>query len=125
MADRVRQIVVVEDDAGMRRAIQRMLEAAGCSVTSYDSAEALIEAGSDVARKSDCLVLDIRLPGMSGLALCRSLLAGGPCPPCILITGHDEPGLIARAESAGARGYLPKPFTGAMLLEAIDRATEG
>jgi FixJ family two-component response regulator len=122
MADRGRQIVLVEDDAGMRRAIQRMLEAAGCQVTSYDSAEALIEVGCAVARQSDCLVLDIRLPGMSGLNLCRALLAGGPCAPCILITGHDEPGLIERAKNAGARGYLPKPFTGATLLDAIEHA---
>ena len=125
MGDRGRQIVLVEDDAGMRRAIQRMLEAAGCRVASYDSAEALIEAGFDIARESDCLVLDIRLPGMSGLNLCRALLAGGPSPPCVLITGHDEPGLIDRAKSAGARGYLPKPFTGATLLDAVERAMAG
>jgi len=118
MADRGTQIVLVEDDAGMRRAIQRMLEAAGCQVVAYDSAEALIEAGLAIARECDCLVLDIRLPGMSGLNLCRALIAGGPCPPCILITGHDEPGLGERAKSAGARGYLAKPFTGATVTDA-------
>ncbi|MGB7754893.1 MAG: response regulator [Salinisphaera sp.] len=115
-------IVVVEDDASMRHAMQRMLQASGCLVTSYESAEFLLEIGIDQARRCDCLVLDIRLPGISGLDLCRTLLAGGACPPCILITGHDTPGLRDLATRAGARDYLLKPFTGTTLLDAIGRA---
>ena len=125
MSDRGKDIVLVEDDAGMRRAIQRMLEAAGCRVRAYESAEALIDAGVDMARDCDCFVLDIRLPGISGINLCRNLRTETSCPPCILITGHDEPGLRECAATAGARGYLAKPFTGDTLLDAIDRAMAG
>jgi len=122
MSDQGKDIVLVEDDAGMRRAIHRMLEAAGCRVRTYESAEALTEAGVDRARDCDCFVLDIRLPGISGINLCRNLRADPSCPPCILITGHDEPGLRECAASAGAHGYLAKPFTGDTLLDAIERA---
>ena len=125
MPDRGKDIVLVEDDAGMRRAIQRMLEAAGCRVRAYESAEALIGASDDMARDCDCFVVDIRLPGISGINLCRNLRADTSCPPCILITGHDETGLRECAASAGARGYLAKPFTGDTLLDAIDRAMAG
>lgn len=122
MPDRGMDIIIVEDDEGMRSAMQRMLRAAGCCVTSFESAEALVEFGIEQARQCDCLVFDIRLPGVSGIDLCRTLQADGPCPPCILITGHDAPGLRDLATRAGARDYILKPFTGTSLLDAIQRA---
>lgn len=122
MPDRGMDIILVEDDTSMRHAMQRMLQAAGCFVTSYESAEALLEIGVSRAKECDCLVFDISMPGISGLDLCRTLLANEPCPPCILITGHDAPGLHDLAIRAGARDYLLKPFKGADLLSAIKRA---
>ncbi|MGH8173518.1 MAG: response regulator transcription factor [Rhodanobacteraceae bacterium] len=115
-------IVLVEDDAGMRRAITRMLEASGHRVRAYESAEALTDPGVDRALPCDCFVLDIRLPGISGINLCRNLRAQASSRPCILITGHDEQGLRECAALAGASGYLPKPFSGEALLAAIERA---
>lgn len=122
VSDRDRHIIIVEDDAGMRAAMLRMLRASGCKVTSFESAEALVESGAGQAMQSDCLVLDIRLPGMSGIDLCRTLRASDTCPPCILITGHDVPGLHDLALRTGACDYLRKPFTGTTLLDAIARA---
>ena len=75
--------------------------------------------------ETGAIVLDIRLPGISGINLCRNLRTEPSCPPCILITGHDEPGLRECAASAGAQGYLAKPFTGDTLLDAIKRAIAG
>lgn len=122
MSDRHRHIIIVEDDAGMRAAMLRMLRASGHQVTQFGSAEALVESGAEQATQCDCLVLDIRLPGISGIDLCRNLRASGPCPPCILITGHDVPGLHDLALRTGAFDYLRKPFTGTTLLDAIARA---
>lgn len=106
----------------MRRAIQRMLEAAGYRITPHASAEALLEAGIDPVKQSACLVFDIGLPGMSGLDLCRTLMAKSSCPPCILITGVETPGLHRLAKGAGAHSYLLKPFSGTALLDAIKQA---
>ena len=119
MSDCRLDITLVEDDASLRHAMQRMLEAAGCRVAPYESAEALLEASMEQASQCDCLVFDIGLPGMSGLDLCRTLMAKSPCPPCILITGVDTPGLHSLAEGAGAHNYLLKPFSGTALLDAI------
>lgn len=121
MPDHIMDIVLVEDDASLRLAMQRVLLAAGCIVLAYRSAEALMETGVDKAKQCDCFVLDISLPGISGIDLCRTLRASGPLPPCILITGHDTPGQRDIAIRAGASDYLLKPFTGTNLLEAITR----
>jgi FixJ family two-component response regulator len=123
MSDHRLDIILVEDDASMRRAIQRMLQAAGYRVTPYASAEALLEAGIDRVKQSACLVFDIGLPGMSGLDLCRTLMAKSAGSPCILITGVDRPGLHGLAAGAGAHNCLLKPFSGTALLHAIKRAT--
>ncbi|WP_298447089.1 response regulator [uncultured Marinobacter sp.] len=121
MPDRSMEIVLVENDASLRLAMQRMLQAAGCTVTTYSSAEDLMDVGIDEAKQCDCLVLDICLPGISGIDLCRTLQKSGTLPPCILITGHDSPGQRDIAIRAGASDYLLKPFTGTSLLDAIMR----
>jgi FixJ family two-component response regulator len=115
------RIVVVEDDESMSQAIERILRARGFVALTFASAEAAIEAG--VATASDCLVLDISLPGMSGFDLYRRLVSAGEQLPAIFITAHDEPALRAEAERLGARGYFPKPFSGRTLLDAVTRAT--
>ena len=112
--------MVVEDDAGMRQAIERLLQAAGYSTAALESAEALLEAGA--AAGAGCLVLDIRLPGFSGCELSARLAEDGGAPPVIFMTAHDEPAARAAAERAGGIAYLPKPFAGRMLLDAVARA---
>jgi FixJ family two-component response regulator len=116
------RVVVIEDDEGMREAIESLLNAAGYATSSYASAEALIAAGTpDDAR---CIVSDIRLPAMSGLDLITELRARGACPPVILITGHDSPALRREAGQRGAAAYLPKPFARGELLAAIESAVQ-
>ncbi|MFP3978483.1 response regulator transcription factor [Marinobacter sp. KMM 10035] len=122
MPDHNLDIVLVENDASLRHAMQRMLQAAGCNVTTFCSAKTLMEQGIDQARQCDCLVLDICLPGISGIDLFCTLRKGGPLPPCIFITGHDSLGQRDSAIRSGASDYLLKPFTGTSLLDAIVRA---
>jgi FixJ family two-component response regulator len=113
----LREVVVVEDDPGMREALGRVLTAAGFRVSAFDSSEALLEAGP----RSDpgCWVLDVRLPGMSGLALYRALAARGTASPVIFMTAFDEPSVREEARRLGAADYLLKPFGGRQLVEAL------
>ena len=114
------RIVVVEDDESMNQAIERILRASDFVAFTFDSAEAALEAG--VATASDCLVLDISLPGMSGFDLYRRLASAGEQLPAIFITAHDEPAIREEAERMVARSYLPKPFSGRTLIDAVTRA---
>jgi len=121
MADQNQSIVLVEDDAGMRKAIARLLRAAGFNaVRVFPSAEALL--GTDAAESAACLVLDIHLPGLSGIDLRRRLAASGREPPVIFITAHEDPSVRDEAETLGCVDYLHKPFEGSVLLNAIRRA---
>lgn len=112
-------IAVVDDDAGMRRALQRLLDAAGFRVRSFASAEALRASGC--IADADCLVLDMRLPGESGADYYASL--PGPKPPAIFITAHDGASARRAAQHAGACAFLAKPFDGAALLDSLATAT--
>jgi FixJ family two-component response regulator len=115
------RIVVVEDDASMSQAIERILLAGGFAATLFASAEAALE--DSVAALADCLVIDIHLPGMSGFDLYRQLALSGKAMPAIFITGRDEPAARVEAERlAGIGTYLPKPFTGRDLLDAVAEA---
>ena len=113
-------IVVVEDDIGMSKAIERLLRAAGFQSVSFASAEELLQTKTaDVAA---CLVLDIHLPGLSGLELTRLLIESGRTKPVIFITGQDEPSLRDEALRLGCIDYFRKPFEGSALLKAIRAA---
>src|SRR5262245_53812560 len=92
----MRRIAVVEDDAGICRAIEWILRVGGFTPIVFGSAEAILEAAA--APAADCLVLDIHLPGMSGFHLYRRLAPGGEKLPTIFITVHDEPAVRAEAE---------------------------
>ena len=92
-------IVVVEDDAGMSKAIERLLRAAGFQPVSFISAEELLQ--TEAADSAACLVLDIHLPGLSGLELARLLVGSGRAKPIIFITGRDEPSLRDEARHLG------------------------
>jgi FixJ family two-component response regulator len=120
MPSNVPRIVVVEDDASMSQAIERILRVGGFASVLFASAEAALEA--DAATTASCLVLDIHLPGMSGFDLYRWLALSGKEIPVIFITAHDEPSVREEAAKMGARSYLPKPFSGRTLLAAITQA---
>jgi FixJ family two-component response regulator len=86
----------------------------------FASAEAFLQAG--LPQHQGCLVLDVRLTGMTGLELLEQLTAAGVSLPVILITAHDDVQVRARASSAGVLAYLRKPFDDEALLAAIQRA---
>ena len=114
------QIVVVEDDFGMRRALARVLGAAGFSTSVFASGEALLE--SHGANEAACLVLDVHLPGVSGFEVQRRLSEAGARKPVIFITAHDNPESRKKAADLGASAYLPKPFPGRDLVQAVEAA---
>ena len=116
------EVVLVEDDGGMRKAVTRMLTGAGYTVRAFESAEALLDVSAGVALKDvgQCLVCDVRLPGVSGFELHRRMSEKGAMPPCIFITAYDNEIVREQAERACA-AYLLKPFEGRALLALVAR----
>lgn len=113
------RVLVVDDDQSMREAIESLLDAAGIASTGYASAEALLAVGA--VDDAVCVVSDIKLPAMSGIALLDTLRERGAKLPVIVITAHDTRGVRDNALYHGAAAYLPKPFSGRALLDAIER----
>ena len=121
MAATVPTVVVVEDDAGMRSAVARMLGIAGFRVEAFASTEDCLASG--VAASAGCFVCDVHLPGASGFALCHRLAQAGSTAPVIFITAHDSPAARDEARRLGANAYLSKPFEGRVLIDAVRDAT--
>jgi FixJ family two-component response regulator len=113
-------VYIVDDDASVRRALIRLLRSAGLEAVAFASAEAFLQAG--LQEPSACLVLDVRLAGMTGLELLDQLTAAGSSLPVIMITAHDDAQVRTRAARAGVVDYLRKPFDDHALLAAIQRA---
>ena len=112
---------VVDDDASFRTAIERRLKLAGYEVASYATAEDLLNADPDDARPG-CILLDVRIPGLSGPDLQGRLIAQGSTLPIIFLTGHADTPTTVRAIKAGAEDFLTKPVSSEQLLDAIERA---
>jgi FixJ family two-component response regulator len=115
-----RIIAIVDDDVSMLRALRRLLKSVGYAVVTYPSAEEFLE--SDALAHIGCLVLDVMMPGMSGLELADRLAASGMMLPVIVITASADEHIRLRAEQAGLVAYLCKPFEEETLLEAIRQA---
>jgi FixJ family two-component response regulator len=115
-------VFVVDDDPSMREALADLIASVGLSVSAFKSAREFLES-----RRPDapaCLVLDVRLPGLSGLDLQRELLRTQAQIPIIFITGHGDIPMSVRAMKEGAVEFLPKPFRHQDLLDAIQHAIE-
>ena len=119
-ADQV--VFVIDDDPSMRTAIKELIEAVGLSCQTFGSGQELLEA--TLPDIPSCLVLDVRLPGLSGLNLQRELIERGIQIPIIFITGHGDIPMSVQAMKAGAVEFLTKPFRDQDLLDAIEQATE-
>jgi len=113
-------LIVVEDDQDMRHALERVLAEAGFDIRSYGSGEEFFAAGA--AAGAACLVVDIRLPGISGFDLLRRLGADDTRPPAVLISALDDRTTRHRALDVGAAAFLAKPFLGTDLIQAIRTA---
>jgi FixJ family two-component response regulator len=116
-------VAIVEDDPGMRRGIERLLNALVFEVEVYDSAEAFLARDPD--SRIGCLVLDIHLPGMSGLELRNRLTAADSALPVIFITANDNDAVETVAIQAGCAAYLHKPFPANLLVTAVTNALTG
>ena len=115
-------VFVVDDDPSLRRAIKRLVESVGSQVELFGSAQEFLQAKRPDA--ASCLVLDIRLPKISGLEFQRQLTDVGIHIPIIFITAHGDIPMTVRAMKAGAIEFLTKPFRDQDLLDAIQQALE-
>jgi FixJ family two-component response regulator len=113
-------VFIIDDDLSVRRALARLLRSAGYEVEMFTSALDFLER-ADCARAA-CLVLDVRMPGQSGLELYESLVRGGYQIPAIFITGHADLLMADRALRAGAVDLLPKVFSDDAFLAAVRAA---
>jgi FixJ family two-component response regulator len=113
-------ISIIDDDESVREALQGLMRSVGFAVNVFASAEEFLD--SDRLHDTDCLILDVRLPGMNGLELQRQLAISHSEIPIIFITSYEDDEMRARALNAGAVDYLFKPFSTEDLLDAIDKA---
>jgi FixJ family two-component response regulator len=112
-------IAVVDDDEATRQSVQRLLQARGYLVSTFESAEEFL--GSGLIESAAGLVLDIQLKGMSGIELRRLLPTEMSRIPIVFITAHDDDATRREAFAAGCADYLQKPFAADQLTEALER----
>jgi two-component system response regulator FixJ len=115
-------ICVIDDDGTVRDSLRELLESADYAVEDYDSAIRFL--ASDAVSRSQCLIVDVRMPEMDGLALQRELVKRGHRVPVIVVTGHGDVPLAVRAMKAGAADFLEKPFNDETLLASIRTALQ-
>lgn len=113
------QILIVDDDEDVRDSLRALLKSAGFSVRAFASALALLEDGNAVG---GCLIADVRMPDMDGLALQEELNKRGSTVPVIIVTGHGDVPLAVRAMKSGAIDFIEKPYDDEVLLESVKRA---
>ncbi len=115
-------VFVVDDDPSVRSSLKFLLSTVGLQVESFDSADAFLR--KTLPDAPSCLVLDVRLPGLSGLDFQRELTARNVTIPIIFLTGHGDIPMSVRAMKAGAIEFLTKPFRDQDLLDAVRIALE-
>jgi FixJ family two-component response regulator len=113
-------ISIVDDDDSLRNSLNNLIRSVGFGVQGFSSAEAFLN--SHQLHDTACLILDVRMPGISGLDLQRRMVAANSRIPIVFITSHGDDNARARALEAGAVDFLYKPFREEALLSAIDRA---
>ena len=121
-ADAAGTVFVIDDDASVRRALERQLRTAGFRVETFESAQDYVARAPQAAIA--CIVTDVRMPGMSGLDLQDSLAQAGRALPMVFITGHGDIPTTVRAMKGGAVDFLPKPFAEREILAAVAEALE-
>jgi FixJ family two-component response regulator len=116
-------VFVVDDDPSVRRSLARLLKSADYQVETFSSAAAFLASGQQ-GRSPACLVLDLRMPGLTGMDLQERLAALQSPLAIVFITGHGDIPTSVQAMKRGALDFLPKPFDDTQLLEAVARAIE-
>jgi two-component system, LuxR family, response regulator FixJ len=115
-----RVVCIVDDDASLRRSLRNLLMSLGFRVATFPSAEAFLE--SVPGESIGCMVLDVRMAGMSGIDLLRHLAATGSPIPAVMLTAHTDDETRRRSLEAGAVAFLEKPVRSAALLDAVRTA---
>jgi len=115
-------VFVVDDDPSVRKALERLFKSVGLNVEVFNSAKKFLSCEEHDG--PSCLVLDVRMPGLSGLDLQRELPAAGKNMPIVFITGHGTVPMSVRAMKAGAADFIEKPFEDQVLLDAVNKAIE-
>jgi two-component system, LuxR family, response regulator FixJ len=116
MADQIR-VTVVDDDAAVLDSLRVMLEAEGFAVETFEHARAFLDSYQRAGNR--CIVTDVRMPDLDGLAVLQALRTRGPLPPVIVITGHGDVPIAVRAMKLGARDFIEKPFDPGVLIRSI------
>lgn len=122
MSARQPTIYIVDDDQQVRESIQLLMESVGLEVASYDSAQDYLDHFSP--DQHGCLILDVRMRGMSGLELQSRLQQFPSHPPIVMISAHGDVPMAVRALQAGALDFLEKPFNAQALLDSVHRAMQ-
>lgn len=115
-------IYIVEDDSSFRKSVKRLIRASGFEVVALESADSFLSQRS--IRRPACLLLDIQLPDMDGMTLQQKLIDEGRNLPIIFMTGHGSIPMSVKAMKKGAVDFLPKPFEGKDLRDAVLRALD-
>ena len=121
MPNNTSTVFVVDDDPSIRESLSLLLNSAGYNVKTFDSATEFLELGC-VTEGTACLVLDVRMPGLSGLDLQQELNSRNYAMPVIFITGHGDVPMSVQAMKKGAVDFLSKPFDDNELLNAVEEA---
>jgi FixJ family two-component response regulator len=119
-----RTVFLVDDDASVRRALTRLIKSAGYQAQAFSSAREFLDYWKGGTEGPACLVLDVRMPGLSGLDLQHELQSANALLPIIFITGHGDIPMSVKAMKDGAVDFLAKPVKDKVLLKAIEQALE-
>jgi len=122
MKDKKPVVFIVDDDVSVRRSLERLMQSVGLAAKSFASAAPFLESGC--GEETGCLVLDVRMPELSGLELQEKMARANILLPVIFISGHGTVPMSVRAMKAGALDFLQKPFDEQDLLEAVYRAID-
>ncbi len=115
-------VYIIDDDIDVRSALELLMESVGLQVKTYTCAADYLAQFN--MKQAGCLVVDIRMPGISGLELQAQLAAGKHHPPIIIITGHGDVPMAVKAVKAGAVDFIEKPFNNQSMLDSVHRAIE-
>ena len=115
-------VFIVDDDPSVRRSLERLIQSVGLAAKSFASAAQFLQSGH--GQETGCLILDVRMPEISGLELQEKLAVAGVRLPIIFVSGHGTVPMSVRAMKAGALDFLQKPFDEQDLLDAVYRAIE-
>src|SRR5439155_1360134 len=113
-------VCVVDDDQSVRRSLRRLFRSAGYAAETFASAEDYL--AREIFKGPICLALDVRMPGLNGLELQKTLESRGACEQIVFITGHNDVPTCTQAMKNGAVDFLMKPFDGGELIQAVERA---